>query len=372
MSGGALKYLQKMVPRLAHSPEFESIELFASSLVQQSLSKSVDMHVESWPAMDGWTGFRELKGKLKKSAPDVVFIPYGRWLNCGNAATVVMIRNMEPLVKLRVVNPWRERLKNVAREFEARRACQRATRILAVSQFVYEHLSVQWRISPEKMARVYHGIDTAGEAPRQPAALSGLKDRFLFTAGSIRPYRGLEDAIGAVIALRKKGQKSILVIAGQSDSGMEFYKDALLQTAAQASCENAIIWTGNLPAHELAWCYQNCEAFIMSSRVEACPNTALEAMNEKCVIISTRNPPMPEFFQNCAIFYDAGDAEGLVKALNETASLSTHERARLKAATYQRATAFSWQECARQTVEQLKLAVRAESCSSFMRPAQNI
>ena len=53
-------------------------------------------------------------------APDVVFFPTARLIECGGAPTVVMVRNMEPLTVPFGGNTWREGFRNIARARVAR------------------------------------------------------------------------------------------------------------------------------------------------------------------------------------------------------------------------------------------------------------
>ena len=76
-----------------------------------------------------------------------------------------------------------------------------------------------------------------------------------------------------------------------------------------------MVWAGQLTEPEMAWCFGHCEAFVMTSRAEACPNVALEAMSHGCRVVSTSQPPMPEFFGEAAAYYRGGDARDLARAV---------------------------------------------------------
>lgn len=95
----------------------------------------------------------------------------------------------------------------------------------------------------------------------------------------------------------------------------------------------------------------------MTSRVEACPNTALEALSYGCNTVSTKNSPMPEFFKETALYYQAGDIESFIvqvaKAIEGADSTSRRDAAR------RRADEFSWQHTAESTMNELENALRA-------------
>ena len=58
----------------------------------------------------------------------------------------------------------------------------------------------------------------------------------------------------------------------------------------------------------------------MTSRVEACPNIALEAMSHGAFCLAADNPPLPEFFQGAALYYRPRSGEALAHAI--TAALA--------------------------------------------------
>src|SRR5262249_30526606 len=137
----------------------------------------------------------------------------------------------------------------------------------------------------------------------------------VFTAGSIRPARGLEDLIKAMAIVLRQGLALRLVIAGKPDAGTHAYKARLEHMARRIKVDTYILWAGQLSSLEMSWCYYNCAAFVMTSRAEACPNTALEAMSHGTLCISGDHPPMPEFFRDTALFYPCGDAQALAAVM---------------------------------------------------------
>ena len=117
------------------------------------------------------------------------------------------------------------------------------------------------------------------------------------------------------------------------------------------------MWLGKLNDAEMAWCYSHCEAFIMSSRVEACPNTALEAMSQGCISISSENPPLPEFFGDSALYYPPRDVVALANRIQAVVSMKKPEREALSEAAKSIAARFSWEICAKKTVTELQKAL---------------
>lgn len=358
LSGGSRKYLQHLVPLLKQHADISELQVFVPP--QASDVKIEGVSPRTWPERDVVKGFQNLKLSLQEMSPDIVFFPTARWLNCGTIPTVVMVRNMEPLALPFGGNRLPESFKNIARAYTARKACQRATHVVAVSNFVGDFLVNKWSLPPDKVGVVYHGVESPINLDqlRRPEALSHDDcDPFIFTAGSIRPARGLEDAISAMSMVKSQGRSHRLVIAGHIEPGMGFYKKKLERLASKADVLDRVIWADFLSAEEMPWCYKNAAFFVMTSRVEACPNIALEAMANGCLTVSTENPPMPEFFKDAALYYQSGRAEDLGRKMLDILGMTESQKDKYIQRAKRSIEEFSWQNTATKTVDELKRAV---------------
>ncbi len=368
LSGGYRKYLQRLVPLLRANAKVRALRTFVPPQAVNILGIKEPSCI-GWPVNDHRHGFRWLKSEIRRLAPDVVFIPTARWLNCGGIPVVVMVRNMEPLVLPFGGNPWPEALRNLGRIYAAVKSCRRAERVIAVSEYVRDFICSKWGIQSRKVGAVYHGIEPPPPADflTKPASMTecGEHERFLFTAGSIRPARGLEDVINALGYLSQNGFHHKLVIAGWVDPIMEGYKRRLEALAFKLGVESRIHWAGPLSAREMSWCYIHCDFFIMTSRAEACPNIALEAMSHGCGSVSARTAPMPEIFDNTALYYKPSNGEALADVIRSAISLDKDRRGDLSERAKARAADFSWEKCAELTVAELLKAVDAQKVSAL-------
>jgi glycosyltransferase involved in cell wall biosynthesis len=355
LSGGYLKYLRSLVPLLTAHPDIDELDVFAPAAAGERLRKE-PWPTTTWPVDDERRGFSRLRRAIRDRNPDVVFVPTARWLKVGDAPLVVMVRNMEPLQAPFGGNPIGESLRNLARRAAARRACRGATKVIAVSNHVLEFLNARWHVPRAKLALVYHGADEPLPPPtRVPSRLRDIQPPIVFTAGSIRPARGLIELIEALPRLKASGLPATVVIGGRVDSGMDAHYRWLAARAAALDVASNIVWAGALDDGEMRWCYEHCQAFVMTSRAEACPNVALEAMRHGCASVSVNRAPMPEFFGRAAVYYRAGDAADLARALGAVVS-GTGAAAQLAAAAVERAGAFTWRATAEKTVAELRSA----------------
>jgi glycosyltransferase involved in cell wall biosynthesis len=358
MSGGYRKYLSRIVPLLQENPHVSRLDVFVPPQTLESLDVRQE-YLQAWPETDFLRRNIWLKRRLQNLSPDVIFVPTSVWLDY-KLPTVIMVRNMEPLVVPFNGNSLSESIKNLARAFFAKRACQHADRIIAVSQYVQDFLTERWGIPEQKISLVYHGIDdppSDSQCVRPELFKERKLDSFLFTAGSIRPARGLQDIIRALAILSRENLRLRLVVAGAPSSSSHSHFRAIKQLAERLGVAGQVIWAGRLSSFEMAWCYRHCEWFVVTSRAEACPNIVLEAMSHGCEIVSSCQPPMPEFLRDAALYYEPENADSLARSLQTALFSSDHERERRRKAAKVRAADFDWNRTVSETTKQLTLAI---------------
>jgi len=358
LSGGGLKTMSSLVPLLIKHPYVKEAQVFIPEEISQlGLFSHQNYHI--WPKTDIFTNYSSLKKDIKNFAPDVVYIPNATWINFGTIPTVVMVRNMEALIQPFKDNQIGLMIKNFLRRTWAKKACLKATRVIAVSQFVYEYLAQVWSISSDKIDIIYHGVDHP--IPIKSMVMPNVihshnKQSFFFTAGSLVSYRGLEDIIGAMVFLKENSFPYKLFIAGTSPNNRLGYEKKIRDMIEKHNLQCSIEWLGHLSANEMSWCFHHCQAFIMSSRLEACPNLVLEALSHGCINLSTFNSPMPELFGDGAVYYNADKPEELKHLMLKVVELSFEEKEMIKVKIKDISKRFTWVSAAEKTFQCLKSA----------------
>ena len=374
LSGGSRKHLNRIVPLLRDDPRTSDLRLFLAREQLERHGSGVRAEPVFTNPLEPYLGYPTLRRRIRGAAPDVVFVPTARVVPTGGVALAVMVRNMEPILRPREGNSILDTLRNLMRARAARNACSRAARVLAVSEYVKRVLVERWQVDPRRIGVVPHGVDTEplGDERRPRALAARDPGRFVFTAGSIRPARGLEDLIPAFAHARRTGAADSLVIAGETSGAAAEYRRAMVEKVRAHGVEDAVVWAGNLDAREMAWCYRGAEVFVMTSRAEACPNIVLEALAYGCLSVSTLQEPMPEFFRDAAVYYPGGDADALAARIVELLGADVAVREGLRAAALRRAANFTWDRCATRTMEELALAVRARRPSAAAEPPPEV
>ena len=188
-----------------------------------------------------------------------------------------------------------------------------------------------------------------------PYSQAVVANGFVFTAGSLRPARGLEDAIRALKALSDRGFPLMLVVAGSSPPGGGRYEARMRRLAAECGVDDRVAWIGQASAEEMSWCYHHCTCFLMTSRAEACPNVLLEAMAHGCLCVSVDRPPMTDMLGEPGLYYALGNPSALADQLAAGVVLDGSERQRRQESTSARAARWTWSRTASETVAQLEM-----------------
>ena len=368
MCGGYRKYLRNIIPRMAANRAVEAL-LCASpkSLHVQDWFEPIEnvkfVNCKAFPFLLHRVD-KGLKKQLKKFLPDVIFAPVDRFFRFNEIPIVNMVQNMEPFVPCSEEDPLSERVRQSIQIIDGKRSIRKSDRVIAISKFVRDFLINNWNIPKEKIGLVCHGIDIGGDGDvRQPSTVTASRDsQFIFTAGSIRPARGLEDLLFAIKQLSTERQKKLnLVIAGDVSPRMAGYQKKLKNWIKRHKLSSKVCWAGHLNEAEMNWCYRNCDAFIMTSRVEACPNIALEAMSHGCICVSSNNPPLPEIFGSVAIYYPPKDGKTLAKQIQTVLSWDENRLGEASREAKKHGNKFSWDVCTKKTMVELRNITLAES-----------
>lgn len=370
ISGGYKTYLLNMIPRLAVHGAIKALLCVAPKKLK----------IEKWFPVISNVYFRDCESfslihhRFDKKTenflslfnPDIVFIPMERHLNIKkNIPTVIMMQNMGPFFSV-PGNPLSEKIRYFIQRHKTKMAMKRANHIIAPSQFVSDFISQHYSISKNRINVVYYG------APRhktedcifmRPKSLDGkvLPKQFIFTAGSIEPYRGLEDILGALTLLKDCKKITGLVIAGTVRKNMKPYMQKIQKLIIQNNLSSKVFWLGELTETEMAWCYKNCFIFAMTSRVESFGIIGVEALSFGCICVTANNKPFPEIFQNSSMFYQSGNIKELANILKSIidSPLYSKNNENLKEMAIRRSEDFSWDITCDQTIEVFKKVINS-------------
>ncbi len=157
---------------------------------------------------------------------------------------------------------------------------------------------------------VRHGVDTLRFQP------AGEPGRYALGAfGRIRPNKGSEDFVDALLAVLPARPEWSVVFVGEAESAE--YERRLQGKLEAAGLAGRVQFTGFVSHDELPQCYRSLRVVVCPSREEGFGLPCLEAMASGCPVVATRAGAWPEIVQEDVTgkLVDAGDVAGMTAAL---------------------------------------------------------
>lgn len=356
-SGGFSKHLAEVTQRLIQKPDVKKIVVYSNKNNFSTL-KDINADLRHIGGNDSWFHFQAIGREVEKEGCDVAFCVTSRQIRLNGVPLVTMVRNAEPIQKAIYPMPLLWQLRRWALWLEFKQACQSATRIIAVSQYVKNQIEYNLGIKKDKIDVVYHGFDQSETRNACQPAEKIPNEAFIFSAGSLTPYRGFEDLIRALAILREQGKMvPRVVFAGQSIL-LKSYERWIKRLPVLLGVGDRVTWAGHFNQFEMAWCFQNSLMFVQTSRAESFSNLQLEAVGNHCLVVACNHAPMPEILDDAGIYYDIGNVHDLARKISFVLTMNQEETAAQKRKLLKRAMFFSWDKTAEQTLLVLNRAVQ--------------
>ncbi len=200
-----------------------------------------------------------------------------------------------------------------------RRRYRSADLVVAVSAATRADVIALYGVSPERVARVYNGVDVerwaAAPAPPPEPTLErfGLQGRaFVLYVGGLHWHKNVEGMIGGVAQARARGADLELAWAGHLTPEHAALIDGVAQ---RAGISHAFRRLGYVTDDEVRILYRAAVAHLLVSRAEGFGLTVVEAMAAGCPVVTTAGGSLAEVAGDAAITVDPDDDEAIGDAL---------------------------------------------------------
>jgi glycosyltransferase involved in cell wall biosynthesis len=357
-TGGGLTYARSLIPLLQKRLACSTV-LYSHDLASFFSDGNGGILVRSLLAQGSkrflWERIH-LGKLLRQREIQLLYTPYQVAIQPDLVKLVCALRNLEPFFSRGYRYDVKSSVRNSMLYSLTRTSLARADRIIAVSDFAAEFAVSSLGMPREKVTRVYHGRDESLLKPddKEDETIRrelGIDGPYVFTAGSLLPYRRVEDVIAAFEnSVAPLDSLSTLVIAGSGTD--RTYGSTLSRTIAQSPYRSRIRMIGYAARRQMRALYKGCRAFISASEIEACPNIGIEAMTAGCPVIASASGPAEEIYGSGALLYsprDIGKLSELMMILWREEELRRQHGARAA----MRSEMFSWHTCARETADAL-------------------
>lgn len=222
-----------------------------------------------------------------------------------------------------------------------------ARKVITVS--VAEKTSIE-KIYPGTKARlvaIQNGSSFVGEAA--PAENLLLPGRYILYVGSLSRRKNFHGFVAAGQVLLKEDPSLHAVVVGGSSAvfaGCGIDLDPSLKDRFHflGQVNDVAVMTAT---------YRAAGCLVFASHYEASPLPPLEAMAGGCPVISSTIPSLRERCGDAAVYCDANSTADISSKIREVLSWSAEQRAAFTGKAREHAAGFSWERCARETVEVL-------------------
>jgi len=237
-------------------------------------------------------------------------------------------------------------------------SAHRATRLIAVSESTRRDVLLYYRVADRNIEVVRHGVENRFfEIAR--SRLARQAEPFFLCVSTLHAHKNLDRLIRAFAEFRRSHSEFRLVLAGMRG----YHGGHLEKLVRDLELTETVELTGWIPREDLYNLYRDAHAFIYPSSFEGFGMPVLEAMAAAIPTACSEIPPLREFVGRAALRFDPADVNAIRDAM-ERIAYDEQLRGELIAEGPARASKFSWETTARETLAVLESAAGQRKRSS--------
>ena len=233
----------------------------------------------------------------------------------------------------------------------SRSAVKHSAKVIAVSQATRHDLVQLYDVPEDKITVVHNGYDANifNINPKiSPALLKNwnLKtENYILFLGTIQPRKNAIKLVQAFHLLKLAGYTGKLVIAG----GIGWLADDTLSVIKDSPEHQDIVLTGYVSDEARKTLYSHADVYVLPSLYEGFGVPAIEAMGCGAPVAAAGNSSLPEVLSGAGLLFNATDPADIARAITEIKS----DRDNWVKKSLARAKHFSWEKCAKETLQVL-------------------
>jgi glycosyltransferase involved in cell wall biosynthesis len=235
--------------------------------------------------------------------------------------------------------------------------------VIANSESTREGIARHLRVPPSRIVTVPEAVDHEIFVPRKPddghertLTRYGVTPPYVLFVSSLWPYKNVHGLLGAYARLvHDHGVPQRLVVVGGLPLGT--YREELGRISAREGIGDRVQFLGHVTSrHDIRDLYVGADVFVYPSYAETFGLTVLEAMASGTPVVASNRTSIPEVAGGAAVLVDPDDAGGMSDAILRVLC-DPEWRAELVRRGIMRASEFSWERTARETLGAYELAV---------------
>ncbi len=315
------------------------------------LPAASNAQIQTMPFPRLWTHIR-LSWEMATRAPDVLFVPAHVLPLMHPRRSVVTVHDLGYLYYPQAHTRWARYYLRRSTSYNARAAAH----LIADSQATKRDLVERCQVSDGKITVVYPGYDPQFAPIRDHARLAAIRERYpipgpyAIYVGTLQPRKNLARLLEAFAILVQQIEHIHLVIAGKRG----WLHKPLFARVQELGLDERVHFTGYVPQDDLPALISGARVFVLPSLYEGFGLPVLEAMACGTPVICSNVSSLPEVTGDAAILVNPHNTVQLAEALGQ---LLADEQLRNKLANrgLLRASQFSWEKCAQETLRVLEM-----------------
>ena len=286
-----------------------------------------------------------LPGLVRRAAANVLFAPGYTGPLRSPVPMVVAIHDVSFAAHPEWFS-WREGLR---RRVLSRWSARRAARVLTISEFSKREIVRHLGVDASRIAVTYPGVTA------MPTAAPGSDpEPVVLYVGSVFNRRHVPELIDGFAGVARRHPDARLEIVGDNRTTPRL---DLEDVARRSGAGGRIRLRSYVSDQELRDLYRDARAFVFLSEYEGFGLTPVEALSAAIPIVVLDTTVAREIYGPAAIYVPRSDP-GLVADALERALFDPAERSRLLDASADVLARYSWDECARRTLQILLACAR--------------
>lgn len=221
-----------------------------------------------------------------------------------------------------------------------RRVAAGLRHVITVSECSRRDIARDFGLPPERLERVYNGIDTEVFAPLPGVARKPLQ--LMATASADQPLKGVAVLLGAFARLLPRHPGLRLLVIGRPREGGA--TEALVQRLGLGP---HIDFVHGIPTADLVRHYAESTLVVVPSLYEGFGLPAGEAMACGAAVVSSDGGALPEVVGDAGVLVPAGDEAALAEAIDDLLADPARREALGRVARERILAQFCWRRAAR-------------------------
>lgn len=341
---GTEYYSLKLIQAMSKIDESDRFILYAPENPLPRLGELGDnFKTKIMPFPKFWSQIR-LSLEMFRHKPDVLFVPSHLVPLIHPQNTVVTLHDLGFKHFPELYPPHEIFYHNWGMNFSAKHA----QKIIAISEFTKHDLMKTYGISPDKITVIYEGCNFDLFKPNP----NTKKKPYIFYIGRLEEKKNVAGMIRAYGILRQEEKiKHQFILAGKPGFNYEKIEEEIKKLPADV--QKDIIQLGYIDEKTYVKYLQEADVFFFCTHFEGFGLPIIEAMACGTPVVTSNVTSMPEIAGNAAICVDPKKPFEMAAALSKVINNSNIKQSMILKGRV-RSKIFTWEACAKKTLEVLK------------------